>query len=414
MLSAVRLGHVNVDARVYSDSITSSKIVSRPVSAWNAVEMLQLRRFWISLAFLAFAGCQQLAAQGPENVLLVVNERSPLSKEIGAYYQSRRNIPEANVCRIQTDPDSEQIGRSAYTQQIAAPISGCLRDKGLVEQVLYIVLTQDIAIKIPRTSGEELTVDSASVDSELALLYGDITQRRLHPTEGALRNPFFAKRTTPFTHPEIPIYMVTRLAAYDLAGVKAMIDRSLAAENRGNFIIDGAAFANEQGEGWLLDAALRLPDARRIYDTDVDPVYDAKQVIGLASWGSNDKARKRRTVGFTWLPGAIATDFVSTNARTFQKPPANWSLGAWDKQETWFRGSPQSMTLDYIAEGASAATGHVDEPYLQFTPRPDLMLPAYYAGRNLAESFYLSIPALSWQNIVVGDPLMSLGPPETE
>ena len=46
-----------------------------------------------------------------------------------------------------------------------------------------------------------------------------------------------------------------------------------------------------------------------------------------------------------------------------------------------------------------------------FTPRPDLLLPAYYSGRNLAESFYLSIPALSWQNVVIGDPLMSLGPP---
>jgi hypothetical protein len=27
---------------------------------------------------------------------------------------------------------------------------------------------------------------------------------------------------------------------------------------------------------------------------------------------------------------------------------------------------------------------------------PDVLLPAYYSGRNLAESYYLSIPALSW------------------
>jgi hypothetical protein len=32
-------------------------------------------------------------------------------------------------------------------------------------------------------------------------------------------------------------------------------------------------------------------------------------------------------------------------------------------------------------------------------------------GRNLAESYYLVIPALSWQNIVLGDPLCSLGKP---
>ena len=45
------------------------------------------------------------------------------------------------------------------------------------------------------------------------------------------------------------------------------------------------------------------------------------------------------------------------------------------------------------------------------TPRPDLLLPAYYSGRNLAESYYLAMRSLSWQNIVLGDPLCSLGKP---
>ncbi len=107
----------------------------------------------------------------------------------------------------------------------------------------------------------------------------------------------------------------------------------------------------------------------------------------------------------------MATDFVSANGRTFERPPEDWTLGTWDDSKTWFKGAPQSLTADYIAEGASAATGHVAEPYLGLTPRPDFFLPAYYSGRNLAESFYLSIPALSWQNIVIGDPLMSLGKP---
>ena len=37
---------------------------------------------------------------------------------------------------------------------------------------------------------------------------------------------------------------------------------------------------------------------------------------------------------------------------------------------------------------------------------PDYLFPAYLSGRNLAESYYVAIPALSWQNIVVGDPLV--------
>ena len=67
------------------------------------------------------------------------------------------------------------------------------------------------------------------------------------------------------------------------------------------------------------------------------------------------------------------------------------------------------MSADYIQEGATGASGHVAEPFLALTPRPELLLPAYYSGRNLAESYYLAIRALSWQNIVIGDPLCSIG-----
>ena len=35
------------------------------------------------------------------------------------------------------------------------------------------------------------------------------------------------QRDAPFRHSAFPIYLVTRLAGYDLADVKAMIDRSL-------------------------------------------------------------------------------------------------------------------------------------------------------------------------------------------
>ena len=76
-----------------------------------------------------------------------------------------------------------------------------------------------------------------------------------------------------------------------------------------------------------------------------------------------------------------------------------------------FRGSRQSLSADLIADGATGAAGHTTEPYLAFTPRPDLLFPAYLRGRNLAESFYISMPAIGWMNIVIGDPLVTLGPP---
>ena len=133
-------------------------------------------------------------------------------------------------------------------------------------------------------------------------------------------------------------------------------------------------------------------------------------VIGYASWGSNDTARKHRFLHFKWLPGAIATEFVSFDGRTFRQPPEKWEIGDWGHKATWFDDAPQTMTADYIHEGATGASGQVFEPYLDFCPRPDFVLPAYYSGRTLAESFYMGIAGLSWMNVVIGDPLMRLRP----
>ncbi len=223
-----------------------------------------------------------------------------------------------------------------------------------------------------------------------------------------LANPFYAQRDAPFSHPAFRMYLVCRLAAYDFAELKAMIDRSLAAVNRGKVVLDLSSNDDRPGNDWLRTAALLLPKDRVILDETTKVLYGQREVIAYASWGSNDPNRKRRFVGFEWLPGAVATEYVSTNGRTFLRPPDNWNISTWKDRERWFAGAPQTLTADYLHEGATAATGHVYEPYLGFTPRPDYLLPAYLSGRTLAESYYLSIPALSWQNIVAGDPLCRL------
>ena len=55
--------------------------------------------------------------------------------------------------------------------------------------------------------------------------------------------------------------------------------------------------------------------------------------------------------------------------------------------------------------GATGVAGNVAEPYLQSSLRPQILFPAYLAGFNLAEAFYLALPHLGWQSVVVGDPL---------
>ncbi len=359
------------------------------------------------IALLCFAWTR-LYAQGPANVVVIVNSTSADSRQIAEYYIQARKIPPTNICRINTTSD-ELIDRAKFRKEIAEPMKTCLQQRKLIEQALYLVTTLGIPLKIQSTT-TGITSDGASVDSELTMLYPELKGAAPHALNGPINNPFFRQRDAPFTHPRFPIYMVTRLAAYNVAEVKAMIDRGLKARNVGKFVIDMPDPEDREGNNWLRDAALLLPKDRVIFDETPNVLYNQKQVIGYAAWGSNDRNRKQRWLNFEWLPGAIATEYVSTNARTFTRPPDNWNISWWDQKGKipWFFGSPQTMSADYIHEGATGINGNVDEPYLKLCPWPQFVLVSYFNGRNLADSYYSGIPGLSWMTIVIGDPLTKL------
>src|SRR5579862_8359326 len=237
-----------------------------------------------------------LRAQTPQNVLVVVNDASPVSRSIGEYYALRREVPSRNICHLHTSTD-EIISRAQYGSEIAAPIANCLKKNDLVETILYIVTTLGVPLKIPGSDG--LSGDAASVDTELTLLYSDMT-RPPHSIAGSLPNPFFGRINDKFSHPQFPIYLVTRLAAYDFDEVKGIVDRSLRAVNRGKFVVDLAGDGNPQGEEWLLNSALLLPPDRVVLDKTSTALYFQKDVIAYASWGSNDPNHHRRFTGFEW------------------------------------------------------------------------------------------------------------------
>ena len=347
-----------------------------------------------------------LSGQTANNVLVVVNDSSALSRSVGEYYARKRAVPVRNVCHIKASTE-ESISRDEYNRRIAAPVAACLIQRKLRESVLYMVTTAGVPLSISGETGP--SGDAASVDSELTLLYSDMREPRRY-FRGSVPNPMFGRLEHPFNHKDFPIYLVTRLAGYDFADIRGLVDRALLARNRGKFVFDLADAGDPTGDDWLRAAARRLPRDRVVLEETKEVLYGQKDVIGYASWGSNDRNRHRRSLGYQWLPGAVATEFVSTNARTFNRPPDSWAFGTWSDRSTWFAGAPQSLIGDYIHEGVTGVTGHTTEPFLMTCPRPEYLFGAYVRGRDLAESYYLSIPVLSWQNIVVGDPLCVLKP----
>lgn len=349
-------------------------------------------------------------AQTADNLLVLINETSAASVQIGEYYARKRAVPANQVLRIKT-AIAEDIARSDFEQQIEAPIARWLERQGAHDRILYLVLTKGVPLRIVGSAGRDGTV--ASVDSELTLLYRKLTGRAL-PPQGRVPNPYFLadaplERARPFTHETADIFVVTRLDGFTIPDVLALIDRGLTPARAGRIVLDGKAAWDNTGNRWLQGAADRLRTQGLgdgvVFDATSRILSNETGLLGYYSWGSNDPALKDRRPNLSFVPGALAGMFVSTDARTFAEPPAAWTIGPWTNRASFFGGSPQSLIGDLIRLGVTGVSGHVAEPYLDGTARPEILFPAYLAGFNLAESFYLAVPYVSWQTIVIGDPL---------
>ncbi len=59
-----------------------------------------------------------------------------------------------------------------------------------------------------------------------------------------------------------------------------------------------------------------------------------------------------------------------------------------------------------LEKGVAATIGPVGEPYIQAFPVPHIFFWAIIDGYwSLAESYYLSLPYISWKMVLIGDPM---------
>jgi uncharacterized protein (TIGR03790 family) len=331
---------------------------------------------------------------------------------VAEHYIAARQIPESNVFRITTSTD-ESIDRGEYARTIEEPLAAAIRRAGLHDRLLYLVLTKGIPLRVTGTTGLKGT--SASVDSELTLLYRRMTGQVV-ATGGHIENPYFlglreladARR---FSHREHDIYLVTRLDGFTVDDALALIDRAARAKADGKIVLDqrAALTGSRSGDEWIERASQRLTQAghgeRVVLETSPKPARDIEGVLGYYGWGGADPENRVRRVGMGFTPGSIAANLTSFDARTFRQPPESWTPSASTNKADWWEGSSDSLIGDLIREGATGVSGQVGEAFVLGAVRPEILFPAYLAGYNLAESYYMATAALSWQLVVVGDPL---------
>lgn len=337
-------------------------------------------------------------AQAPaeaKRVMVVVNTASSDSKQIGAYYAKRRQIPSTNIVSIAVST-SEQTTTAEFQSRILEPVRKAISlSKNRID---YIVMTKGTPMRLDDLNG--YSVDSLLAGMNLKFepipkTLGANAGREIENLITRSRNPFF-NATERFNSKKFNMYLVTRLEGYTVDQCKRLVDLSLGAKPaKGPFFFDEAGNRRSGGyEGMqqTLAMAHNLLTQKRFQstiDTTDEFVAPPKPVMGYASWGSNDgKFDGARYRSIKFLPGALAETFVSTSGRTFV-PTAGG----------------QSLIADLIASGITGVKGYVSEPYTFALANPAIMFDHYTAGFNLAESIYSASVVIKWKDIVIGDPL---------
>jgi uncharacterized protein (TIGR03790 family) len=380
----------------------------------------------------------------PSEVAVVANSFVSDSVDLARYYMEKRGIPKENLIRIDTTI-KEACSREDYDEEIAEPVREFLYNRQGGGAIRCLVTVFGVPLKvgapeITRAEKKELELNKqelavlreelkkltepkgdeanrlqqriaaleaqikemnkddqgAAVDSELALvLAGD------YPLKGWVANPYFAgyqQQKLPLGKGEV--LMVARLDGPTEKIVRRIIDDSLATEAVG---LKGTAYfdarwakpgAQKKLEGYayydnsLHLAAERVKSSRKMTAVvnDKEALFQPGEAPGAALY-AGWYSLARYIDAFDWQRGAVGYHIASSECVTLR-----------DHDKLWCK--------RMLEDGVAATIGPVSEPYLQAFPVPEIffgiLMDGYY---TLAEAYFLSLPYLSWQMVLVGDPL---------
>ncbi len=388
----------------------------------------RLKRWFPILLFLAapVAFTPTAGAAGAEagpseelvpRVLILANSAAPDSLRVARHYAAARGVPTGNIIALPM-PTDETITWRQFVPQIWEPLMARLvRDRwieaipmDLIDPVgrrKYAILGQRIAALVvcrgvplriendpslyadvpPYTTHGEFRTNQGAVDAELSLL-----AMPNHPINAFVPNSLFQnEHPTSFQDP--PVVKVSRLDGPTVDDAMALVDRALVAERDG---LLGRAYIDigdrdPIGNRWLESAATQL--AQLDFDTTIDrepATFPATARMDAPvlyfGWYAQDLNGPFALPGFRFPPGAIALHIHSYSATTLRSTTSGW-------------------TGPLVARGVTATVGNVYEPYLQLTHRPDLLLRALARGADWVDAGYFALQALSWQEVLIGDPL---------
>ncbi len=339
--------------------------------------------------FLLAAGAR--AGGGPFGTVVVVNDRSPHSLEVGRYYAERRGIPEDRIFHLRTT-NGFSLDTAAFSNEIRNPLIAWLGASGLSNQLDTLVFAPDIPYRIhrgplsdQRYSGLTSCMFYDFKSSPNPFVFGC----QLAPDGG--QDYFEAERV--FAHADAPsggrYWISALLTASNRDEARRLVDRSVAADATAPTSTVLLLHTDDplRNLRWpqFEDVHFRLrllggPCTAEVVDANA--VVNRTNIIGyLTGLGTVGQLEQNH-----FLPGAFGHHLTSYAGYLFDAPG-------------------QMSALDWLHHGGVGSYGPVVEPCNFLAKYPHSRWAFWYArGFSLGEAIYQSIQA-PYPGVVVGDPL---------
>ncbi len=406
---------------------------------------------------------------GPEHVLVVYNGNSALSDSVKTLYKNARQIPNSNICRLDSldtlttithngvthtiylDQQGEIIRDTNnqhsptpsihswvyFNQRLAIPIANHLKNTyvngtPLADIIRFVVLVKGVPFRI---DAREEDADSRGTnvicanllthlgetfdDPDALLFYYNKPPGIINPYYKADFNFSMEHRFIPNHYQAIyyyggqnryiPLsYLVTHLSAPGYAiDVKSMIDRSVNAINAQNYT-------------WFTN--LDPTPCESVSSGDPEPSFInlgitnysfEKTEVPITSYEDSIMSYCSNGIWTSIGPGCNNMPFSGNYIQTLDFDYADGAFFSSLESHNGLsigtypvkRTRDQGLIADFTLMGGTVAVGQAFHSPLSSVIRNDIFFPSYAVGYTFIEAAYLGLEKLDATNVVVGDPL---------
>jgi uncharacterized protein (TIGR03790 family) len=337
-------------------------------------------------AFGAWAGGSGL------NVVVVVNQNSTNSVQLGNDYCEGRGVPPQNFFRM-TGWHGGAVSwtLNEFELNLRQPLLAKLSSSGLTNQVQFVLLSMDIPYRVEAADGADSTTS--------ALFYGFKTNTTPPPpasNPASCSLPDYSSNSFAFS--EMPFerakpdtadtngFLTFMLTDNTLAGAEAVLQRALISDSS----FPTQAVYLEKTSDWARSVRFLSSD-NAVFESRLSGDLG---VVRITSDSTTFSSIRGLQTGFmnlglaanSFLPGALGDSLTSYAGDLFE------STG-------------QTPLLVFLEAGSVASYGTVDEPCAYLEKFPDPMVYFYQSrGFCAAEAYYQSVLS-PYQGLLVGEPL---------